>query len=416
MPNAVSALSKSNPYSNLQSSWNPFTGSEGVYKTSPWQAFLSSIGIRTQADAWNENMQVQSQEYAAALAQKAYDEQYNLPINQVARLRAAGINPDLNGGDSIDSGSAQPMGEDPSTPMQSTGDEGMIMSVANGCLTAFSTALGLVQSVQGIQRNHLQNIMQSISNESAFSEFTKGLWPMFLPESPNPAAGDGESLMSNAFDWKSAALSNAKKFAGNLPQKMQDKFVSQVEQYWSSGPGQAESYKDWSDRVKSRRNFYRENGTFYSDIDDVLEDIVKPLNEMTEKIYKSAQNSDLAVVEATQAKAENEQEYYSTLDAAQQANAENAENKLADTNATTANILNESIESIVKNLENSQKEGGLKGALSGIALALIAGVRLWLVNVGAPSISRSSSQSSSDSYGKTISHSGSHSEGFSIGF
>ena len=170
MPVSYDDLKSSNPYRNQE------------YKESGWQKFLSSLGFRTQADAWKENMSVQAAEYDAALAQKQFDTEYNSPSEQAARMRAAGLNPDLDPS-SIDSGSAAPMGEDPSTPMQSTGDEETLGRVANGIMSAFTSALGIVTTFQGIHRNHLENLLLGFNSSKAISDFAKDNWQSMLPES-----------------------------------------------------------------------------------------------------------------------------------------------------------------------------------------------------------------------------------------
>ena len=138
-------LIDANPYRNIE------------YTKTPWQNFLTSLGFRTQADAWKENMQVQANEYDAAIMQKQYDEHYNDPQSQVQRMRAAGLNPDIDGGSSIDSGSAAPPGEDPSTPMQTTADDAsQLLSFGQSVMSAVTSAIGMASGIQGLQRNRLQ--------------------------------------------------------------------------------------------------------------------------------------------------------------------------------------------------------------------------------------------------------------------
>lgn len=377
-PSPSAPASKGGLYDN-----NPYSNQD--YYKSPWQDMLSAIGFRTGADAWRENMGVQAAEYDAAIAQKLRDEEYNLPINQVHRMRAAGINPDLDGGADVDPGSAAPMPEDPSTPMQSTGDEGTLMSVANGVLGAFSTALGMVGSIQGIQRNHLMNTLQSIENEDAFAKFASGLSGVLLPESPN---SDG---IQN-FDWKSVALKNAEAFANKqLPKKMRQKFIDFQEQYWSSAIGQNESYEDFRKRVNSRKGYFIDSKVNYSEIDDVLSQIVEPLAEMQEKIFAQSQKTELAEGEAAEAGAKTEKEYQENLDGSLMGQAQNSANRSAAASDSTEAIINETINGIVKSLKKTSQDGGLKGALSGIAMAFISCMFLYTKSGIHPSVSRSQS-------------------------
>lgn len=159
---------------------NPYSGAE--YTESPWQGLLSMFGIRTGADAWKENMAVQANEYNAAILQKQYDEEYNDPRNQVARLRAAGVNPDLDGGASVSPGEAASLPQDPSTPMQSEGAEDRFREFANFAVSAFSSALGMIETIQGIQGRKLQNTLMSIQGENDFNSFARSMSGMFLPK------------------------------------------------------------------------------------------------------------------------------------------------------------------------------------------------------------------------------------------
>lgn len=372
---------------------NPYRNQD--YNSSPWQNFLSLLGFRTQADAWRENMSVQAAEYDAAVLQKMRDEDYNSPQNQVERMRAAGLNPDIDGGSSIDPGSAAPMPEDPSTPMQSTGsDSEPILQFVNGVLNVFSTAVGLTQSIQGVFRGHLDNVFQSIQNESAFKQFAEGVFPYLIPTTPEDAS-DGSS-------WRSNSLEMAKMFAGNLPKRMQSKFLREVEGFWNSAPGEAKAFADWKNRVQNRKGYFSESSTFYDESDSALRIITDELASMNEKIYKASQTKDLV-------KEENDTSYLNSLDAGLQAEAENSANRVSKENNDMVGIMRSSLKSMVDKLDKASNEKGVGGTLSRITMALLSMLQLYISSQGMPSVSRSTSISEG-------SKSNSHSDSFSIGF
>lgn len=375
--NTINDLKAANPYRNLE------------YKESGWQKLISALGFRTGADAWRENMAVQAAEYDAALAQKEFDTNYNDPQSQVARMKAAGLNPDIDPS-SIDSGQAASMGEDPSTPMQSTGDEQGIIHVidtaVNMIMQGFTAGFGLVTNVQGIHRNSLQNDLLSLEGEGAINGLAESMWKNFLPTAPD------DETMVNPFDWKAQAFKNAESFSRRrLPKKFRQRFMDTVQTYWESAPGEAAAYKTWLERVDNRKGYYTGSQTFYSDIDDVLRIISKPLADMSEKIFNQAQKTDLSKLKSADAEAQDTAEYYNNLDSALQGQSENAANQLSKTNNEMAETLNASLNQIVHGLEEKSKEGGVAGAICQFALVTIASVRLWLANVGMPSVSRSSS-------------------------
>lgn len=367
---------------------NPYANQSKNYFKSWWQTMASDFGLRTEADAWRENMGVQSAEYNAALLQKEYDNEYNSPIAQASRMRAAGLNPDLQGiGDANTSAS---MGEDPSTPMQSTGQEHVVQNVVSGVFNAFNTALGVAKGLQGMHSVFLDNSLKEVTIDQGISEYAKKMWPYFLPDSPDPSAENDISLTSNPFDWKALALKNATSFAGNINKKYRKRFIDEVQNYWNSGPGQFESYDAWTKRVKSRKDFYMERDSFYSDVDDVLNDMISPLANVLMQVQSQDLDTRLNQSQAADAQAEYDKELYGEngLDPKAEAGALNSERGLAETNNSMVNALNDSIGDIIGNLKKTaDNEHGLKGALANIALVLMASVRLYLANNSGPLIS-----------------------------
>lgn len=396
MPNQnFNTLSAANPYRNQP------------YKKSVWQNFLSALGFRTQADAWQENMSVQAAEYDAALAQKQFDTEYNDPQSQVERMKAAGLNPDIDPS-SIDSGSAAPMGEDPSTPMQSTGEEGVLLDFANGVMNAFTTAIGLTTSVQGVVRNRLQNKLLGLQNESAFSEFAKGMFPYLLPNSPESVVDEDTGMESS---WQANALQMAQMYAGTLPKSMQRKFMRNVQAFWSSAPGSAEAYKEWKNRVSNRKGYYEESSTFYDEQNEVMRIIADGLSEVNEEIYRSRQQSQLQASKADFAEDLNREEYADNLDAGLQASAENAQNDLNRSNAMMVGTLRKSLEGMIDKLDKASQDNShpLKSGLATMTMGLLSVLQLYISTQGMPSVSRSSSFGSSPK-GQTFNSS------WSIGF
>lgn len=368
--NAVQKLSKSNPYSGVGTQFDEHGNSVGLYKVSPWQNMMSWLGIRTKADAWNENMAIQEREYNAALEQKAYDEQYNLPVNQVARMRAAGINPDLDGGKGIDSGQASPMGEDPSTPMQSTGDEDTIANFANGILSVFSSGLGIVQSMQGITRNRIQNMLLGTQAESQFADFAKGISLDFLPLKPDNVVDENGATWS----WQHDALLRASIFAKkNLPKKMQQKFLDEVQAFWQGAPATEKAFQQWTSVQKSRFEYGMSRGT-YGDLttDDVLYGMTKPLADLALRALKANYSADAA-------RAENDATYQEELDPALAAEAQNSTNSANKATNDINSMLRGTMVEILSFLKGAAKGSGVGAGLANIALALLSAQSLGMV-------------------------------------
>lgn len=392
LPTSVSRPELGPQYQQLMDA-NPYRGV--TYHKTPWQNVLSALGFRTQADAWEENMQVQAAEYDASIAQKAYDESYNTPTMQVERMRAAGLNPDLDGGSSINPGEAAPLGQDPSTPMQSTGAEGTfgeavgtLSQVANMVLGGFSQGIGLVQTLQGVHANRLQNFLLGVQGEDAFQQFVESQWKNFLPDFPS------DEVMQNGWDWKQEAQRNAAKFArGQLPKKLQNKFISSIERFWSNGPKQGQAYGEWLNEVRNMKNYSLESQTFFSQIPDVLDDITAPLAEAMQKITEAELAAKEAGAQADKAQALDEKEYFDKHDSGLQAETENMSNENEKTEANMLAILNGALDGMLTRLQSTSQKGGIEGTVAQIALVFVGFARVWLANQSMPFSSRSSQSS-----------------------
>lgn len=370
VPYEYQSLIDANPYRNAG------------YTVRPWQQFLSWLGFRTQADAWKENMAVQAQEYDSAILQKQYNEDFNDPQSQVARMRSAGLNPDIDPS-SVSAGEASPMPEDPSTPMQSTGQEGQLMDFANGIMNIASTALGLVSSVQGISRNALQNSLLATEGETAISDLAQRMAPYFIPETDDPTeAGDS---------WTSQALTSAKIFSRSMDKRTQKRFLDTIQSYWNGAYGSAKSYEEFKHNLESRFAHKTTEKTLEDEFGLLNEIFAEELGNLNHEIMKLNAEAQKEALEASKKESDYSESYYAGLDGALQASAENVQAEFNKTNLDMNTILNDSIGRMIDKLEASRKEGGIGGGLSSIALSLLAAFRLMITTQGLPSVSRSAS-------------------------
>lgn len=353
-PSSQSAVQLGPRYQQMLDA-NPYRNRE--YNSSPWQNMLSALGFRTEADAFKENMAVQAAEYDAAIAQKAADEEYNSAAAQAERLRLAGINPDLNGGQNISAGDAAGLPQDPSTPMQTTGAEGTMKEVASGLLEAFSTAIGLVQTFQGIHASHLQNTLNTFKNEDQFQQFVRSMVPQLSPSSPE------SHVREDGFEetWQFRAYEAAKLFArDNLPRKFRNKFISSITQYWNSAPSKPELYQSWLEGIKNEKEYEGEFNIFYSSDRRILRSIYKHLGSAREQIemltlQRKGQDEATAIAEG-----EVREDIANNTDGKAVGEARTAEAKASKEGATAdtyenevRKILKKAVRDIVKDAEKS---------------------------------------------------------------
>lgn len=394
VPQQYQSLIDSNPYRNVQ------------YKVSPWQKFLSWLGFRTQADSWKENMSVQASEYDASILQKAYNEDYDDPTSQVARMKAAGLNPDLDPS-SIDSGSSSPMPEDPSTPMQSTGVESQIVSFAEGVMNIASTAIGLVGSVQGISRNAMQNRILSTEFEAGISDLAQRMAPYFVPET--------DDFDSEGHTWYHGALESAKIFSRSMDKRSRKRFLDTIQSYWNGAYGKAKSYEEFKHNLESRFGYKSAESTLEDEYGNLNLILAEELGKVNQEILQLSKSAEKAELKSDIAESSYNADYFNELEGQTIAGSENAQSQFNMTNMKMNEILNESIGRMIDKLEQSRNEGGIGGGLSSIALSLLAAFRLMITTQGLPSVSRSSSSGGS-SWSKGSGSAMHGSESMSIGW
>lgn len=361
LPARYQSMLDANPYRNQS------------YNESPWQAFLSNLGFRTQADAWKENMAVQAAEYDAAIAQKAADEAYETPAAQTARMRAAGLNPDLNGGEGISPGDAASLPQDPSTPMQSTGEEGVVSGFVNGVMSIFSSAIGIVETFQGIKGRNLQNHLLAIQGQEGMAQYAKDMFPYMLPTSPEPAG------MQQSYDWKAETLRNARAFSRKLPRKMRDSFYSHIERFWDSAPADEAAFKVFLDRVKARKGYYEESSSNYSEFNVLMRDIWEPLGDLMQKnlkrnleLQEKRYDTEESQLTTEKAQAEETKQYLDVHNASAEGKAANAQYTAQEGAAELTEIIKSTINKITGNLQKTAEKGGVDGFFANVLLMLFS--------------------------------------------
>lgn len=106
------SLSQNNPYSKEN---------RAQYKVGTFENLFRKWGFRTNYDKYNEEMDNRANEYEAQLRSTQREEEYNSAEAQAARMRNAGLNPDL--ADNMPgAGEATPMTEPDYAPESPTGD------------------------------------------------------------------------------------------------------------------------------------------------------------------------------------------------------------------------------------------------------------------------------------------------------
>ena len=333
---------------------NPYRNAE--YKKSWWQRVLSGLGFRTEADAWKENMQIQANEYDAQIAQMKFQNEYNSPSEQASRMRAAGQNPDLLGTGDV-AGAASPF-DDPSTPMQSTGQEGELMKFGQFCVSALTTGFALAKDFGSLASMHIANQAGRIENSEKVSKFADWIAHQ-LYMSP-------EQNESFAIDYATGNEERARtsytrdlydQYANQLPKRFRKQFERNLTTSMNSFDVRGEMYKKASEYVKNRKDWATiKAGPFYREGDDAaLLDVIIPLANLSDQVAE-------AELKFKKNKADFDAALYDSekgLNPETAASAQNTINLNEGQNASLNYQINKTMKEIIDNLRNRSNKGDI---------------------------------------------------------
>lgn len=310
-------------YYNLWES-NPWTVDKMTQKGTFWDGVANFLGFRSSYDTAIDQRAQAAAEYDAQVAQMKQENEYNSPEAQAARLRAAGINPDLQGS-GIDAGQAAEFAQE-ATPPEITPDENLTrigaifngvaqaITLATGMNTSILQQIGLATDISG-KRLEIARNMKNIINQ-VFDEF--------VPDA-TVFSGEEGGYEKNQRGIRKALMDMGKNFAvthGLNSQQTRALMHGLLQKYDSD---KETLYNKWTNNEKARKNWATEAGNeLYTgrvedaDFDQII-GIMKPISEMYERYLK-------ADAESSATGAENEATYNRTFDAEQAAQAANEGN------------------------------------------------------------------------------------------
>ena len=141
-------LYQANPYRNL------------TYHKSAWQSLLEGLGFRTSYDTWREQAEVNSAEYDARIMEMMKANEYNSPTAEAARMRQAGLNPDLLGTADVEPAAEQ--APDPNGMEPNVADD--FNAFGETLSTIFSRALVVCKDFKALDQMNAVIDAQNIDN------------------------------------------------------------------------------------------------------------------------------------------------------------------------------------------------------------------------------------------------------------
>ena len=315
---------------------NPYRQLE--YRQSGWQRLLGNLGFRTSYDDFIDQAKINAAEYDAGIASMKFQNEYNSPAAEADRMRAAGLNPDLQGiGDVAESASPT---EDPNgMPVQDSSQQfSQVVQVTRTVMDiipavmSFATNLSQLKGVR-LQNDLLENEVASKGVDLATKFFNEGL----------TEADYRDAFEKNDFtNLLSASKKNSDSLAKTLfsSRAARQKFQLSYGMHERSLLAEMQKYKTWDEFEKNRKSLLSQRASkFFSEDDEMMQGLLasffNPLEEYQQKMNEinlryARKVSDLNLPE-DRAQLEdmqnaNQRVYEGNIDPALQAGSENAVN------------------------------------------------------------------------------------------
>lgn len=368
LPQQYQGLLDANPYMNLD------------YKQSGWQKFLSALGFRTGYDKRVEDLQLQANEWNANVAAMARQEQYDSASSAAARMRSAGLNPDLTG--IANAGESSSMPEDTNPPAPTETDSQSVGQFANVLMSGLTMAMGLSKDLMSLGQMRNAIDMGNIDKAKSMTDFAMSA--ILSGTGYNPVVEDAEhgDYLESGWQDKAAEAAYAA-YSSNFGRRDQKRFRSAIDVAKKSLPVNLEQYKMLRDRVGAREDFWKsfESNT-YSEFDSVISVVYQELGSLNEDIAKLSKSNEFAGEQVKDSTLQNELEYQDAVDPTQAAEAFNegniasaAESQEAAQNAKIQKAVRNTYARIVSKLEklaNSNEKGHQAASIALLAFQVIS--------------------------------------------
>lgn len=267
LPDSYSELVKANPYLNYN------------YTPGFWDSIGNAFGFRTREDKFREEMELAAREYDQQLLSMHREEEYNSPLQQAARQREAGINPDLNG---VESSMASEFNEPEISPVPPEGGEGL--QFVGNLMSAVTTALGIAQGVTDLRGSIIDNDLKDASFVSQLFGFGRDAFlNSITPESLRKVGSSVDENGNPVLEVSQVGI-DPSFFHSRSSQK---RFFRAMNRAAESVKGQAEAYGLAKQAGENRQGYARIHGSkYYSTSDDELDEVFGIIGDVSYDILE----------------------------------------------------------------------------------------------------------------------------------
>ena len=322
-------LFSANPYRNL------------TYKKSWWQNLLSDMGFRTKYDDFVEQARINAQEYDAGIFSMMQQNEYNSPVAQADRMRAAGQNPDLLGtGDVSDAASPA---EDPNGMNVSATQEiepmQVVQFVSSRVLDIVPNTMSFITNLAQLRGIRAENDLKEMSFNQNAVDAANSFFLEGLSEDDYKQAFESQ----NFDNLLKAAVKNSDSLARSLftSSKSRKRFNLAYQMHTRSMMAEISKYKTSDEFEKNRKSLLEKRSMpYFSDDDTTMQDMLskftgpvvryqQKIAEINERYAQRSQELNLpeerANLEAQQIR--NQEIYEQNIDPEMQALSENTANE-----------------------------------------------------------------------------------------
>lgn len=273
------------------------------------------FGNYTDADAANTNVQMAGAQLLADLQLMEYQNEYNDPSAQVARMRRAGLNPDLQGIQSQPSAGASAPAV---APMSGTPDYQVGMQIASTVMQGFQIMSALVGQAGSILQT-LNNVGSSAresvdgSLRAMLSNMMPAGVPMVTGTGKDGTKFEDAPLAINAelySDWIKSLPLSQRRYGKRMYRLLKD--TEEHKSLWYAARGTSEESREKYLKYLGRSN--------YSPLDTVM---LKVYGEMAD-IFRQ---TEIASAKSGKSRSDFDSAFYSTLDPETAASSQNAANE-----------------------------------------------------------------------------------------
>lgn len=369
LPDSYKNLADANPYRNVE------------YQNGVWDNIGDVLGFRTKQDSYREELAMRANEYDSQLLSTAREEDYNSETNAAARMRAAGLNPDLTGTDGASQ--ASEFTEPTDHPEVPSGSNPEIQNAIGTVLSTMTSLLGFSKDVAGLKSVLIDNESKQLKNLTDFvapgREFLLNMFGDFNNMQP-----DYRDNIASLSDDLSSAISP---FFGNNSNRAA-KYVDVLTNMLSSTGFQKDYYRSLNDKATAKRDYvvntagkiWNRHGqnVLRSDLRDTteLDDVLSTLSDGAAELFKLQMDYNRQSLKNKYSYEQKAEQLHLPESDAATAAAANQASQATSSVAVSSKEWQQKTYELIKQLDNKlasqQKKSKLDSGFTAVARAILA--------------------------------------------